>query len=184
MWEKGVDVLLNAVHRLAQQGYACHLLVCGSGPERARLERQTHELGIANLVEWQPAVAPDHVPKVMQRLDALVLPSRSVPWWREQFGRVLIEAMASGVPVVGSTCGEIPNVIGRDDLVFPEGDAKELARILKRLMCDRSYWEEVRAYGLARVCKHFTMEQIAKQLVELWLQVLGREGQGDDLYGA
>lgn len=175
VWEKGVDVLLDAIHWLTQQGYTCHLLVCGSGPERIRLERQAYELGIADLVEWQPAVSPDRVPEVMQRLDALVLPSRSTPWCREQFGRVLIEAMASGVPVVGSTCGEIPNVIGRNDLVFPEGDAKALAQVLKRLMCDHGYWEEVRAYGLARVRNHFTMEQIAKRLVELWLEVLDRE---------
>lgn len=87
---------------------------------------------------------------------------------------MLIEAMASGVPVVGSTCGEIPNVIGRDDLVFPEGDAEALAGILERLMRDHGYWEEVRAYGLARVREHFTMERIAERLVELWLEVLKR----------
>ncbi|MBO9387263.1 MAG: glycosyltransferase family 4 protein [Thermomicrobium sp.] len=177
VWEKGVDVLLDAVHWLGRRGYACRLLVCGSGPERERLERRVHELGIADLVEWQPAVAPDQVPEVMRRLDALVLPSRSTSRWQEQFGRVLIEAMASGVPVVGSTCGEIPNVIGRDDLVFPEGDAEALARILERLLRDRGCWEEVRAYGLARVREHFTMERIAERLVELWLGVLSRDGR-------
>lgn len=183
VWEKGVDVLLDAVHLLAQQGYACHLLICGSGPERVRLERRVHELGIADLVEWQPAVLPEQVPEVMQRLDALVLPSRSVPLWKEQFGRVLIEAMASGVPVVGSNCGEIPNVIGRNDLVFPEGDAEALAQILERLMCDHGYWEEARAYGLARVREHFTMERIAERLVDLWLKVLDRNGQGGGPHG-
>lgn len=183
VWEKGLDVLLDAVHWLGQQGHACRLLVCGSGRERARLERRAHELGIADLVEWQPAVAPEQVPGVMHRLDALVLPSRSTPRWQEQFGRVLIEAMASGVPVAGSTCGEIPNVIGRDDLVFPEGDAEALARILERLMRDRGYWEEARAYGLARVREHFTMERVAERLVELWLQVLSRDGRGESPHG-
>ena len=183
VWEKGVDVLLDAVSRLSQQGCACRLLVCGSGPERERLEHRVHELGIADLVEWQPAVAHEQVPEVMRRLDALVLPSRSAPHVREQFGRVLIEAMASGVPVVGSTCGEIPNVIGRDDLVFPEGDAEALARILERLRRDRDYWEEVRAYGLARVREHFTMERVAERLVQLWLQILNRDGRAGSLHG-
>ncbi len=183
VWEKGVDVLLDAVHRLVRQKYACRLLVCGSGPERERLVRRARELGIADLVEWQPAVAPEQVPEVMRRLDVLILPSRSAPRWREQFGRVLIEAMASGVPVVGSTCGAIPNVIGRDDLVFPEGDAEALSRILERLLRDRSYREEVRAYGLARVREHFTMERVAERLVELWLEVLNRDGRGGSLHG-
>ena len=66
VWEKRVDVLLDAVHRLGQQGCACCLLVCGSGPERERLERRADELGVADVVEWQPAVAPEQVPEVMQ----------------------------------------------------------------------------------------------------------------------
>lgn len=183
VWEKGVDVLLDATRRLRQQDCDVRLLVCGSGPERDRLLEHARSDGIAGLVEWQPAVEPNRVPEVMQRLDALILPSRSAPRWQEQFGRVLIEAMAAGVPVVGSSCGEIPNVIGRDDLVFPEGDAEALARILQRLIRDRSYWEEVRAYGLARVREHFTMGRVVEELVELWLEVLRRDGRGGSLYG-
>jgi glycosyltransferase involved in cell wall biosynthesis len=181
--EKGLEVLLEAVQRISQRGIDCRLLICGSGPQREVLQGRTRELGIEGLVEWQPAVEPDKVPQIMQRLDALVLPSQTGPRVKEQFGRVLIEAMASGVPAVGSTCGEIPNVIGRDDLVFPEGDAEALARILERLLRDRGYWEEVRAYGLARVREHFTMERVAERLVELWLQVLNWDGRGGSLHG-
>ncbi len=77
-----------------------------------------------------------------------------------------------------------PNVIGRNDLIFPEGDAEALARILERLIMDRSYWEEVRAYGLARVRQHFTMERVAETLVDLWLEVLNRNRQGSSPHGA
>jgi glycosyltransferase involved in cell wall biosynthesis len=71
-------------------------------------------------------------------MDVLVLPSRTTPTWVEQFGRVLVEAMWFGVPVVGSDSGEIPWVIESTGggIVFPEGYATELAAILKMLRED------------------------------------------------
>jgi glycosyltransferase involved in cell wall biosynthesis len=107
------------------------------------------------------------------QFDVLVLPSRSTAGWKEQFGHVLIEAMAMGIPVVGSDSGEIPNVIGRGDLVFGEGDAIALARILRRLVEDEEWREEVREYGLDRVERLYTHDRIAERLVVLWRKVLG-----------
>ena len=68
------------------------------------------------------------VPAVLRALDVLVLPSLTTPSWKEQFGRVLQEAMACAIPVVGSDSGEIPHVIGDAGLVTPEGDAAALRR--------------------------------------------------------
>jgi glycosyltransferase involved in cell wall biosynthesis len=126
-------------------------------------------------VTWRGGVAHEQVPEVLGEFDVLVLPSRSTPGWKEQFGHVLIEAMAMGIPVVGSDSGEIPNVIGREDLVFAEGDAIGLARILRRLMADERWRAEVRQYGLERVAQHYTHDRIAERLVGLWRQVLAEE---------
>ena len=68
------------------------------------------------------------VPRHLRALDALVLPSESTPLWKEQFGHVLIEAMACGVPVVGSDSGAIPEVIGEAGLLFPGGGRDGPAR--------------------------------------------------------
>ena len=65
-----------------------------------------------------PQIPSDQVAVEMRKLHALVLPSRTTPRWKEQFGRVLIEAMACGVPPVGSDSGEIPHVIDDAGLVF------------------------------------------------------------------
>ena len=78
------------------------------------------------------------MPVWSQRLDALAVPSLTMPNWKEQFGRVIIEAMAAAVPVVGSDSGEIPRVIGDAGLVTPEGDAGALAEALQLLMDDEA----------------------------------------------
>ena len=123
-------------------------------------------------IDWRDGVPHDRVPEVMNEFDVLVLPSRTGETWKEQFGHVLIEAMCMGIPVIGSTCGEIPHVIGRDDLVFPEGDALSLAKIVRRLILEPDWDREVSQYGRDRVQQHFTHERVAERLIDLWHQVL------------
>jgi len=84
--------------------------------------------------------------------------------WKEQFGHVLIEAMAMEMPVIGSSSGAIPEVIGRSDLIFPEGDSKALAQLIERLISDEVFYEEIAHYGLDRVTSHYTHEAIALRL--------------------
>ncbi len=83
---------------------------------------------------FRPFIPSTQMPAFYQSLDAFVLPSRTRPGWKEQFGRVLIEAMACGVPVVASRCGEAPNVVGNAGLVFDEEDVASLAAHLGELI--------------------------------------------------
>src|SRR5207245_3300012 len=83
-------------------------------------------------LELQEGVPHHEVPRYLERMTALVLPSLTTPTWKEQFGHVLIEAMACGVPVIGSDSGAIPEVIGDAGLVVPEGDVAGLAEALRR----------------------------------------------------
>jgi glycosyltransferase involved in cell wall biosynthesis len=169
--EKGIDTLLAAVRQLRSRGLNCRLVLCGSGSSEAELKQIAEDQQIA--VTWQGAVPHEQAPSVMGQFDVLVLPSRTTPTWKEQFGHVLIEAMAMGIPVVGSSSGEIPNVIGRSDLVFVEGDRLALAQILQRLVEDGAWREEVRQYGLTRVRQHYTHDRIAERLMMLWQKILG-----------
>src|SRR5439155_24845569 len=108
----------------------------------------------------------------LQSLDVLVLPSLSQPSWIEQFGRILVEAMACGVAVVGSTCGELPDVIGDGGLTFPEGDIAALASMLERLAGDQGLRAELGKRGRARVLERFTGERVAADTVDVYRQML------------
>lgn len=167
--EKGVDVLLRAVAGLPGNA---RLVVIGAGPERAALERLSGALGLAGRVTFQPPRPSTDMPQVYAQFDVLVLPSRAQASWKEQFGRVLIEAMACGVPVIGSTCGEIPNVIGETGLIFAENDAEALRAQLARLIASPSLRETLARRGRERIQAHYTMRRIADQTVEVyrWLQ--------------
>ena len=170
--EKGIDLLLKAAAQLKQQGLSFKLVICGSGPEQPALEQAAQQLGIAEQIVWRSAVPHEQVPQELGKFDVLVLPSRTVDTWKEQFGHVLIEAMAIGIPTVGSTCGEIPNVIDHPDLVFEEESSAGLATVLSRLVSDESFRQTMGQYCLHRAHQHYTHERIAQRSIALWQQVL------------
>jgi glycosyltransferase involved in cell wall biosynthesis len=156
--EKGVDLLLRAVAGLKGEWL---LSILGDGPFKPKLERLAQELNIADRVTLELPLPSTEMPSHYERLDALVLPSRTCRRWKEQFGRVLIEAMACGVPVVGSDSGEIPQVIGEAGLVFPEGDEESLRGHLSHLMGDEKLSSSLAEKGRARVIQKYSQAHIA-----------------------
>jgi glycosyltransferase involved in cell wall biosynthesis len=112
------------------------------------------------------------VPDRLRALDALALPSLTRPNWKEQFGRILIEAMACGVPVIGSDSGEIPHVIGDAGLIFPEGDVEALRSCLVRLMAEVPLQRELAERGRARVLAHYTQARVAEATRAVYRQML------------
>jgi len=121
---------------LARLPFPIRLLVVGDGPMRSFLEQAP--LGQAEL-DLRGTLPTEALPDLYAEMDALVLPSRTMPTTAERFGKVLIEAMACGTPVIGSSSGQIPWVIetAGGGIVFPEGDVEELARSIESL-CLRS----------------------------------------------
>ena len=102
----------------------------------------------------------------------LVLPSRSRPNWTEQFGLVLVEAMACGVPVLGSQSGEIPHVIGQAGWTFPEDDLETLQAGLLRLMREVEVRAELGRLGRERVLARFTQARTAAETVQVYKEML------------
>lgn len=165
--QKGVMHYLEAVARV--QG--ARALVVGRGPLEPQLIRRARSLGLDGRYELCSGVAHNEVPTYLRRMDVLVLPSVTTARWKEQFGHVLIEAMACGVPVVGSDSGAIPEVIGDAGMVFKEGDIDELTAILQRLKEHPSLRATLRTRGLARVEQEFTNQVLARKLHEFLLGV-------------
>lgn len=167
--EKGVDVLLDAVRDLPGDW---RLLLLGGGPLRDALERRAESLGIADRVEFRGQIPSADVPPFYHELDVLALPSLTRPNWKEQFGRVLAEAMSSGVPVVGSSSGAIPDVTGDGGIIVPEGDAEALRAALTDLAADPQRRAAIGAKGRARVLAHFTHEKVAADTVKVYREMM------------
>jgi FkbM family methyltransferase len=175
--EKGIELLLSSLQQLKARGLECQLTICGSGPNEAALRQQAQTQQIEDAIEWRGAIRHEQAPIELSKFDVLVLPSRTIATWKEQFGHVLIEAMAMGIPVVGSTCGEIPHAIGRADLIFTEGDAGGLTDILARMIGDPAWRAETGRYGFDRVGQQYSHAQIAHRSIGLWQSVLNQVRQ-------
>jgi glycosyltransferase involved in cell wall biosynthesis len=93
--------------------------------------------------------------------------------WKEQFGHVLIEAMASQVPVIGSDSGEIPHVIADAGLVFPEGNATALASCLSQLIHQPNLATILSKKGYERSINHYTNRSVAQRQLDFYRQILG-----------
>jgi glycosyltransferase involved in cell wall biosynthesis len=167
--EKGVDLLLRACAGLRGDW---RLSLVGSGDAEDELRALVHTLGIGVCVKLGKRLSSGEMPDFYRSIDVLVLPSRSLPNWKEQFGRVLIEAMSCGTPVIGSACGEIPNVIGDAGLIFPEEDAETLRCHLQRLLDDPAERQRLGQAGRCRVLEHYTMSRIAAETVALYRSLI------------
>ena len=167
--EKGVDILLRAVAQLPGDW---RLRFVGNGPLRDTIPVRARSLGIGDRVTVEPSVPSTEVPARLRELDVLVLPSLTTPAWKEQFGRVLTEAMACEIPVVGSDSGEIPRVIGDGGLVVPEGNARALTDALRTLVHAPALRRDLGQRGRARVLERFTHASVAERTVQVYRQVM------------
>ena len=176
---KGLLDLVEALGKLrATSSRRVVLALVGSGKLEQAIKLRCAELNLKLIV--LPPQKYHRVPEAMNVMDVLVLPSRSTVFWKEQFGRVLIEAMACRIPVIGSNSGDIPNVIGNAGLIFREGDCLHLCESL-RLCCNN---EEFRfalgTTGLERVLNNFTNLKIAEQTLLVYERVISSEGRRDN----
>lgn len=164
--EKGLGDLAAAVTGL---GADTRLLLVGDGPLRTELQARPG-------VEVLTGISHDDMAAVFARMDVLVLPSRTTTRWAEQFGRVLVEALWCGVPVVGSDSGEIPWVIETTGggLVFAEGDVPALTEALATLRNDPQRRLELATAGRAAVEELFSVEAAAAALDAMLVAAQGR----------
>ena len=169
--EKGIHLLLQAAAGLMGDW---RLRLIGSGPYKGELTALAERLGIRERIEWVEWVASTGMPAQYHRLDVLVIPSLTRPNWKEQFGRVITEALCSGVPVIGSDSGAIPDIIGEAGLVVPEGSIEALREALDSVRCKPDLRARLAEAGRERVLAHFTHVQVAADTVRVYNEVMGR----------
>jgi glycosyltransferase involved in cell wall biosynthesis len=169
--EKGLDDLVEA---LAHCPPEVSLLFVGSGPREAPLRAAAERLGIASRVRILPARPLTDLPPLMNAIDVLALPSRTTARWKEQFGRVLIEANACGTPVIGSRSGAIPDVVGQGGLTVPERHPRALAAAIRQLHGNPSGARRMGQLGRQQVEELYTWERVAERMFYVYLKTLGR----------
>lgn len=175
--EKGLLTLVEALAGLLDKPWK--LLLLGRGPLQSTLLEIATEKGIKERLILVESVPHDRVYQYINLMHTLVLPSQTTyqfktltaAGWKEQFGHVLIEAMACKIPVIGSDSGEIPNVIGNAGLVFPEGNVLELRKCLNQLMENSELIGELAQLGYEKAMNQYTNKALAKQLLDFYKQI-------------
>ncbi len=165
---KGIQDMIAAIARSPAEVTG---MLVGSGEYEGVLRKQIEKLGMRERIRIVSELPAKELTPVMNAIDVLVLPSRTVPTWKEQFGRVIIEAHACGTPVIGSDSGAIPEVIGGGGLVFQEGDVVELAARIGELAADREWAMQLGKCGLRQVHEHYTWKKVAERMCSLYKSV-------------
>jgi len=163
---KGLHTLVQALTRLPSH-FPWRLILVGKGDFEEELRRYACNFNVTGRITFVGYVPHPEAPRYLSAFDMLVLPSETQPNWKEQFGRVLIEALACGTPVIGSDSGEIPHVINKTEggLIFPEGNPSLLADRICQLMEDRTLLQNLAERGRQNVLTTYTTNAIAKKFV-------------------
>ena len=171
--EKGLSDLVES---LKWCDPSVQLLFVGAGPAKPALETQAARQGCAGRARFLENRPLEQLPEVMNGLDCLVLPSRTTDRWKEQFGRVLIEAGACGIPVIGSDSGAIPDVVGDAGLVAPERNPRELAAAIEKLRVDADLRTRMGKAGLRQAVEQYSWQRVAARMEEIYRRVSKAEG--------
>jgi glycosyltransferase involved in cell wall biosynthesis len=160
---KGVGVLVEAIAGDERMS----LEIFGAGPESGALERSVASLGVGDRVTFHGHVDEEDIPKAYRHFDVLAVPSVPTPGWLEQFGRVVVESQASGIPVVASASGALPDVVGGEGLLVPPNDPRALHDALSRFLDEPGLWGRLREGGLA-TADRYSWEQVADTQMALY----------------
>lgn len=165
--DKGLAVLTQALDQLPGDWRA---LLVGAGPMEPALRAWAARHG--DRVRLCTDVTHDHVPAYLNAMTVLCAPSQTMPNWKEQFGRMVVEAFAAGVPFVGSDSGEIPFVVRDAGVIVGEKDVGGWAAAIAALLADGGRRESLAAAGLARAREEFAWPVVARQHLDFFERLL------------
>jgi glycosyltransferase involved in cell wall biosynthesis len=170
--QKGTGDLVAALLHCPQE---VSLIFVGAGPFESELKARVAAVGLDSRVKFLGARPLEELPTLFGAFDTMVLPSRTTATWKEQFGRVLIEAGACEIPVIGSDSGAIPEVIGLGEeamgLVFPEGNASALADAILAIKKDTLLAKKFGSNGARRAREEFSWSQVAARMADIYREV-------------
>jgi glycosyltransferase involved in cell wall biosynthesis len=165
--DKGLDLLTRALDKL---GGVWRAMFVGAGPMEPQLRAWAARHG--DRVRLCTDVTHDQVPAYLNAMTVLCAPSQTMPNWKEQFGRMVVEAFATGVPFIGSDSGEIPFVVKDAGVVVGERDEDGWVRAIAELIGSPAQCRELAARGLQRACDEFAWPAVARQYLNFFERLL------------
>ncbi|MBW2019667.1 MAG: glycosyltransferase family 4 protein [Deltaproteobacteria bacterium] len=174
---KGVDYLIKALPHVLQRCPDIKVLLVGSGPQKEYLVKLSKDLGLGNSVFFLDKVPPEETLKFYSLASLFVLPSIvNERGETEGLGIVLLEAMASGVPVIGSNVGGIPDIIkdGETGLLARQKDHNDLAKKMIRLLTDEELRNKLIENGFESIKEGFSWEVISDRFIKIYQEVTRR----------
>lgn len=163
--ERGLDLLFRACVPLPGRWT---VTVIGTGPSQEELEALAERLGIAARVTWLGALHRQAIDEIWPTLDCVALPSRSTEHWVEAFGRAAVEAMAHGLPVVATSSGILPEIVGDAGRIVPEDDVPALTAALQDLLTDPALLAQLSMRSRRRAVEEFSPTAIAARTLDVW----------------
>lgn len=177
VWDKGVFDLIYAAKRLLGDNTLnreIKFIFVGRGPEEEAMKRLICKLGIGKNAIIAGSFSYTDIPEVHNLADVFVLPSIPVKNWQEQFGMVLVEALASGKPVISTYCGSIPEVVGDAGILIQPNDPLSLYNAIKKLILNDELREKYSKLARIRAENVFDSEKIALKLKEEYEKLIKR----------
>jgi glycosyltransferase involved in cell wall biosynthesis len=167
---KGVDVLIDAIALLRDQGVSCQLRIIGAGPEESKLHALAAQRALGDAVTWSPFISQHELPAEYGEATITALVSRGQA---EGLGLVLAEALLAGSAVVGTAAGGIPEVVVDEQtgLIATDGDAADLARQIDRLLADRKLRDRTVEAGRVRIRSQHAPVAAAERFIALYKEV-------------
>ncbi|MBS4033340.1 MAG: glycosyltransferase family 4 protein [Ignavibacterium sp.] len=161
-WEKGQDILIEAMPEVVRAIPSAMLLVVGDGPDRMSLEQRAKSLELENNILWLGQKSPEEVYQLCSIMDVVVVPSRF-----EGFGLTAAEAMSASRPVIGSRLDGLTEVVANDvtGLLVSSGDSAALGRALIDLLSDKGKAKEMGEKGRMRVGEFFSVERFQNSVL-------------------
>ncbi|MGE5424242.1 MAG: glycosyltransferase family 4 protein, partial [Syntrophothermus sp.] len=163
------DLLISAFAGITKEFENTRLLIVGDGSLRPQLQDQAEILGISDKTTFTGAVSYTDVPEWHRKIDIFVNPSHF-----ESFGVSVLEASASGVPVVASDAGGLPEVVENEvtGLLFPSGDIEKLQQAILTLLGNAALREKMGQAGREMVLNRFELLACAELQMDLYRQLI------------
>jgi glycosyltransferase involved in cell wall biosynthesis len=161
--EKGIEDMIYAFEAWNKPN--TRVLIIGNGSEDyiSHLNALIYNLNLTNIISIHPAIAFDDIPAYFQLLNISILLSHTTPIWKEQFGRVLVESMAAGTPVIGSNSGSIPLVVGETGYIVPEKNILSIQEALNDAYTNKEKYIKLSKLSQSRAQREFSYQAIAKK---------------------